>query len=186
MEHQKSIIYADDDYEPISLLFRLRAPSLVVGLVLGIFISIVISRFEEVFLRDVQATFFIPFVVYIADAIGAQTHSIYARDLKSGHPKFSRYVRKELILGAVFGVLFSVIAGAAVFLWLGKDLLALSVAVATLLAVGLAPIVALMITQIIQSSGRDPAAGAGPIATVIQDMISVIIYGVVCSFILLN
>jgi magnesium transporter len=69
--------------------------------------------------------------------------------------------------------------------WLGNGLLALSVGLSSFIAIATAPIVALSVAQVFQSMGRDPAAGSGPIATVIQDVISVIIYGVVASLIML-
>src|SRR5574344_1766808 len=79
--------YADDNYEPIKTLCRLRLPSLIIGLVLGICISFVTSNFEEVLSQNVQVAFFMPFVVYIADAIGTQTETIYSRNLKTGKAK---------------------------------------------------------------------------------------------------
>lgn len=183
---KQKIVYADDDYESIFMLLRLRAPSLAIGLILGIGISFVVSGFEKVLAHNVQVAFFLPFVIYIADAIGAQTGSIYARDLRSGKAKFSNYFHKELTLGIIFGVAFGAIAGGITWLWLDNDLLALSVGTATGLAIAIAPIMALSITQVFQFLHKDPAAGSGPIATVIQDMTSVVIYGLVSSMILLS
>lgn len=185
MNNKKSTIYADDDYESISFLARLRGPSLVIGLLLGIGISFTTSRFEEVLSHNVQVAFFLPFIVYVADAIGTQTEAIYSRDLKTGKAKFSNYFRKELTLGIIFGIFFGVFSAAISFLWLHDNLLTLSVAIATFLAIAIAPVVALLITHIFQSLHEDPAAGSGPIATVIQDMTSVLIYGIVSSIIIL-
>jgi len=183
--HEKRIMYADDDYESVKTLFKLRAPALFIGLLLGIVISFVMSSFEEVLASNVQVAFFLPFIVYIADAIGTQTDAIYSRDLKTGRAKFSHYFKKELALGIIFGLIFGAVSGVIVFLWLKNNLLAISVATACFIAVMVAPIVALLVTQIFQSLREDPAAGAGPVATVIQDMTSVLIYGIVCSAILL-
>ncbi len=183
--NKKAILYADDDYESIGTLLRLRAPSLFIGLLLGVGISLVVSRFEEVLSQNIQVAFFLPFIVYVADATGAQTASIYSRDLKSGRAKFSNYLRKEFLLGIIFGVAFGIFSGAIAFLWLKNDLLALSVATATCLAIAVAPIIALLITYVFQILHDDPAANSGPIATVIQDVTSVLIYGIVSSIIIL-
>ncbi len=185
MNHIKPTRYADDDFESIGTLLKLRAPALVLGLLLGIGISFVVSNFEAVIARNVQVAFFMPFVVYIADAIGTQTEAIYSRDLKSGKAKFKNYLHKELILGLIFGLIFGCVAGGFVSLWLGNDRLAATVALASFFAVSTAPIVALIITQTLQSLHEDPAAGSGPIATVLQDLISIIIYGVVASIMIL-
>ena len=184
MGNKKVIDYAEDDRESVSTLVKIRAPSLVIGLFLGFLISFVTSRFEEVLSANVSVAFFIPFIVYIADALGTQTEAIYSRDLKTGKAKFSKYLAKELLLGIIFGVLFSIFSSILIILWLSQPRLALSVGIATFLAVSTAPLVALIVTELLQLTRRDPAAGSGPIATVIQDMISVIIYGIVCSIIL--
>lgn len=186
MNNTKTTFYADDDYESVNTLLKLRAPALIIGLVLGIGISFATSRFEEVLSHNVQVAFFLPFIVYIADAIGTQTETIYSRDLRSGKANFSTYFRKELALGIIFGIIFSIFSGAVALLWLKNNLLALSVTIATFLAIAVAPIVALFITHIFQSLHKDPAAGSGPITTVVQDTISVIIYGVVSSIIILK
>lgn len=177
--------YADDDYESIGTLLKLRAPSLIIGLILGVTISFATSRFEEVLSRNVHVAFFLPFIVYIADAIGTQTESIYSRDLKTGKAKLINYFRKELALGLIFGAVFGVFSGAIAFLWLRDNLLTFSVAIATFSAIAIAPMIALFVTHIFKSIHKDPAAGSGPITTVIQDMSSVVIYGIVCSIIIL-
>ncbi|OGH90022.1 MAG: hypothetical protein A2469_00590 [Candidatus Magasanikbacteria bacterium RIFOXYC2_FULL_40_16] len=183
--HIKKTLYADDDYEPVSLLFRLRAPSLLAGLFLGIGISFIVSGFEEVLSSNVQIAFFLPFIVYIANAVGEQTGAIYCRDLKTGKAKFSNYFFKELALGIIFGAVFGIFSGAISLLWLKNNLISLSVTLATFFAIMIAPIVALIISHFFQSIHEDPAADSGPIATVLQDMTSVLIYGVVATIIML-
>lgn len=179
------IIYADDDYEPVKTLFRLRAPALFMGLVLGFGISFITSHFEEVLSTNIRIAFFLPFVVYIADAIGTQTEAIYSRNLRDGKANFVKYLHKELTLGIIFGALFGIISGLVSFLWLKDYLLTLSVTLGTFFAILFAPVMAILVTHVFQLLRKDPAAGSGPIATVIQDMTSVIVFGIICSLILL-
>ncbi len=181
----KNTQYVDDDYESIGTLFRLRTPMLLVGLLLGFGISIIVSNFEQVLEKNVHIALLLPFIVYIADAIGTQTSAIYARGLKCDSAKFSKYLYKESVLGVVYGVLFGLCSGAVSYLWIGNNLLSISVAVATFFVILFAPIIALLVTQAFQYLHKDPAASSGPIATVVQDMISVLIYGIVCSIIIL-
>ncbi|USN53196.1 MAG: magnesium transporter [Candidatus Nomurabacteria bacterium] len=179
------IRYADDGHESIGTLLNLRAPALIFGLMLGIGISFVTSRFEEVLAHSVQVAFFMPFIVYISDAVGTQTEAIYSRDLKTGKAKFKVYLRKEFSLGVIIGIVFGLISGLITWFWLGDAQLSLSVAIASCVAITTAPVVALIIAYLFQSAHRDPAASTGPIATVLQDMLSVVIYGVVASLIIL-
>lgn len=177
--------YADDDYESVGTLFKLRAPALILGLLLGIGISFVTSNFEEVLSKNIQLAFFLPFVVYVADAIGTQTEAIYSRDLKTGKARFSNYLRKEFALGIIFGFIFGCVSGLVTLLWLRNHLLSLTVSLASFFAIATAPIVALLVAHAFQSANKDPAAGTGPIATVIQDVLSVVIFGLVANMIIL-
>jgi magnesium transporter len=183
--HSPKTIYADDDTESVSLLLRLRVPPLVLGLFLGLGISILTSRFEEVIQKNVHVAFFIPFIVYIAAAVGSQTQAIYGRDLKSGHVKLRNYLFKESLLGVCLGILFGLASFLIVNTWLHDTSLATAVGLSALLAVGIAPLIALLITELLNDFHEDPAVGAAPIATVIQDMLSIVIYGLVTSTILL-
>ena len=182
---KKNIIYADDNIEPISVLLKIRLPSLLFGLVLGVFVSFVTSRFEQVLSQNVRVAFFLPFIMYMADAIATQTQSIYSRNLKSGKVKFYIYLIKELLLGSVIGIAFGIISGLVVLIWFADYRLALSVGLSMFSVVATAPTVALLITQVVQKLHKDPAAGAGPIDSVIQSMLSVTIYGTICSLIFL-
>ncbi len=178
--------YADDNHESIGVLFKLRAPSLMVGLILGIGISFVTSNYEAVLSQDIHIAYFLPFIVYIADAVGTQTESIYSRKLKSWKEKVLRYIRKEFTLGIIFWVVFGLLSGLIAYLWLQDELLAYTVGAASFLAIATAPLVALAVATLSKSAHADPAAATWPIATVLQDMISVVIFGTVATMILLK
>ena len=47
-------------------------------------------------------------------------------------------------------------------------------------------LVALLTTQISELDCKDPIVGAGPIVTVIQDTISIVVFGIVASLIILT
>ena len=58
--------------------FRARMPWLALGLLGGMLAGGVASIFEESLKREVTLAFFLPLVVYMADAIGTQTETILA------------------------------------------------------------------------------------------------------------
>jgi len=63
-------------------------------------------------------------------------------------------------------------------------LLALAVGVSMFVAIATAPVVNMIIVELFELENQDPAVGSGPIATVIQDAISVIMYGIIASAII--
>jgi magnesium transporter len=186
MKPRKRIQYADDDRYSVGRLAWWRFTPLFVGLILGGGLSFITSRFERVLAESIDVAFFIPLVIYMADAVGTQTQAIYTRDLKTGRAHFPTYLRKESGLGFVLGSVFGLAAALLSWLWLGDPRLSLAVGSAMFLAIFSAPLVALIVTEILELEKTDPAVGAGPIATVIQDTISVGIYGVVATLILLG
>lgn len=182
----RHIQYADDDAFSVRRLVRLRTPSLLLGLFLGIVLSFVTSRFEQVLSENIRVAFFIPFVVFMADAVGTQTQSIYIRDLGTGRASFRRYLAKEAAIGILLGALTSALTALIATLWFSSPALTLAVALSMFAAIAVAPVVALVVAEILEMEKTDPAVGAGPIATVLQDTISVLLFGVIASAILLE
>lgn len=179
------IEYADDDTESIKTLFKLRIPSLFLGLILGVILSFLVSRFEQVLIKNIELAFFIPFVIYVADAVGSQTQGIYSGGLRSGKARFFEYLLKESALGLVFGLIFGAIIFSIVALWFSSVILALTVALSSFFAVAAAPIIALLVTEILQLIRKDPSVSSGPITMVIQSTASILIYGLVASALIL-
>ena len=182
---QDKIEYLDDDKKPVSFLFKSRIPSLFVGLLLGMLLSFITSGFEEVISKNVMVAFFIPFIVYLADAVGDQTLNIYVRDLKSGKANFKKYLIKETALGFLFGIVFALITTLIILLWFKSVELAFAVSISIFAAISSAPLIALIVAEIFQLEHTDPAIGGGPIATVIQDTVTILIYGFIASAIIL-
>ena len=74
------------------------------------------------------------------------------------------------------GVLLGAIMLPVVALMTGDWMLAAVVAFAVLAASTIATVVALALPWLLHRLGKDPAFGAGPLAAVIQDLLSIVIY----------
>lgn len=179
------IQYLDDDRSTLKRILQLRIPSLVCGLILGLLLSFITSKFETVLSGNIALAFFIPFVVYLASAVGGQTQTIYVRDLKSGKANFKTYLLKESLFGIVLGLGLGTCTWLIIMLWFKSVALACAISLSIFCAITVAPLIALAVAEILELEREDPAVWTGPIATVIQDMASVAIYGVVASAILL-
>lgn len=184
----KHIIYADDSTEGVRLLLRLRLPILLVGLIIGGFTTILVSKFQRVISQQVSLAFFIPIVVYIADAVGTQTETIFVRNLSIKKPvKLSTYLIKEFLVGLAIGLISGLLMGGFAYLWLGSAAVAATVGLAMLASITTAALFGLLVPTVIHKMARiDPAIGAGPFTTVIQDLITVLIYFAIASAIILS
>jgi magnesium transporter len=153
-----------------------RLPWLLVGLLGGAAATAVVARFERVLEARVAVAFFIPAVVYLADAVGTQTEAIMVRYLSAGHAPLWRLLRGELLTGLLIGVCLSLLVFPATLLAFGDARLAAAVTVAVAVAGLVASGVGLVFPWLLSRAGRDPAFGSGPVATVVQDVLSLLIY----------
>jgi len=81
-----------------------RLPWLGLGLLGAMASAVVVGAFEDDLRTQVLLAFFIPAVVYMADAVGTQTETLVIRGMSLGVPIRAIFVR-ELLTGLVIGVL---------------------------------------------------------------------------------
>ena len=161
--------------EPVERRFRHRIPWLLVGLGGALLAADIVGWFESQ-LRDTLAlAFFIPGIVYLADAVGTQTETIVVRGLSVGVSMRSMMGR-ELLAGLAIGVALALIAGPVVWWRWGDPQVALVVGLSIAGACSIATVLAMALPMLFDSLGRDPAFGSGPLATVTQDLLSILIY----------
>lgn len=168
---------------PLGERLRRRAPWLVVGLVGSALAASLMRGFEEQLTTDVRLAFFVPGVVYMADAVGTQTEALMIRGLSVG-VSVRRVLRLEILTGLAMGVLMGAVAVPAVWLAFGSLELAVVVAVSLFAACSVATVVAMLLPWLMTRWGQDPAYGSGPLATVLQDLLSLTIYLVVAVAVL--
>lgn len=155
---------------------RDRFPWLAVGLLGSMIATGVMARFEAVLDARVAVAFFVPAIVYLADAIGTQTEAITVRYLSLEQAPLHRLLAGELAAGVLIGASLGAVVLPAV--WLAFDDLPLAIAVsgAVVAAGGCAASVGLFFPWLLSRAGMDPALGSGPVATIIQDVLSILIY----------
>ncbi len=162
---------------------RRRLPWLLVGLVGSVLATIVMAHFEQVLQRRVVIAFFVPAIVYLADAIGTQTEAIVVRFLSLSRVPLKRVLLGELATGLLIGLCLGLLVFPAVFWGFGDPRLALAVAVAVVAAGTCAASIGLLLPWALSRAGMDPALGSGPLATIIQDVLSLVIYFAVVVFV---
>ncbi|BCI55963.1 magnesium transporter [Mycolicibacterium litorale] len=152
-----------------------RTPWLVVGL-LGAMVSAgLMAAFEAQLDAVLAVAYFVPGIVYLADAVGTQTETLAIRGLSVG-VGIRRVIVPESITGLLVGVVLGGLMAPVVALMTGDWRLAAAVAVAVFAASAIATLVALALPWLLNRFGMDPAFGSGPLATVLQDLLSIVIY----------
>ena len=174
----------DDSHEKLGALIKERLPWLILGLGGGIIATVLVSKFQDILSSNISLAFFLPVIVYMSDAIGTQTENIYVRNLGKFKDNFFKYLIKEVFIGLSFGLFFGVLLGLFARFWLGSTTVALTVGTAMFINGTIAPIVALIVPEIIFKEHKDPALGAGPFTTIVQNIISLSVYLFVASVII--
>ncbi|MFN0038949.1 MAG: magnesium transporter [Burkholderiales bacterium] len=155
---------------------RHRLPWLLVGLVGSGVATAAMARFESVLQANVAVAFFVPAIVYLADAIGTQSEAIAVRGLSLTRAGIGRLVAGELRAGLLIGLALGLCAFPAVQIAFGNWRLSVAVACAILAAGCVAAVMGLSLPWVFARLRRDPALGAGPIGTIVQDVLSLLVY----------
>ena len=162
--------------ERTSLVVKSRAPWLIIGLVVGLGLGLISSWFEESLQKTVAIAYFIPVVAYIADSVGTQSEAIAVRALATLKLDYWKYLFKELLVGLTLGLLMGVLGGLGAVLISKSIEIGVVVGLALFVASAVASVLASLLPIVFKLVGKDPALGSGPVATALQDVISVVIY----------
>jgi magnesium transporter len=169
--------------EPLAARLWHRLPWLLLGLLGSAGAALLVRSFEGDLAADVRLAFFIPGIVYMADAVGTQTEALVIRGLSVG-VEIRRVARLEVATGLFVGMVIAALAFPGVWLMIGSQAVALVVSLSLVAACAVATVIALSLPWLFAALGRDPAFGSGPLATVVQDLLSLVIYFVVASAVL--
>jgi magnesium transporter len=168
--------------EPLLRRLWHRLPWLLIGLAGAIASADMVSAFESQLTSNLMLAFFVPGVVYLADAVGTQTETLVIRGLSIGIP-LGRMMPREILTGIVVGVTLSLVfLPLAVLRW-GNTNICIAVSLALFAACSTATVVAMGMPWLFHRFGRDPAFGSGPLGTVIQDLISILVYFMIAKVI---
>jgi magnesium transporter len=158
-----------------------RLPWLLAGLALSSVATAVMVGFEQALHSNVTIAFFIPGLVYLTDAIGTQTEAIAVRGLPVRSKPLLALLWSEIVTGGTIGVVLGLAAMLAVWFVFGDITIAVGVGFSLATAGVLACGIGLLFPWILLRIGLDPAFGAGPIATIVQDVLTIVIYFLVMT-----
>jgi len=168
-------ISESDIHSAFSQTVAKRFPWLVVNLVTAIIASIVISFFEGTIQKFAMLAVLMPIVASMGGNAGTQTLTIAVRAIATKELTATnalRVVRKEIMVGALNGLVFAIIAGVMTFFWYGNLAISIIFAVATIVTLLLAGLAGALIPIGLVKSGVDPAIASGVFLTTVTDVVA--------------
>lgn len=183
--HEAHLAFDDTVEIPVSLAIKHRAPWLFVGLGGGLLAAEIIGYFEHTLKQNIILAAFIPLVVYIADAVGTQLESLMIRDFALYRKlNFTKYFIKQFLTVFIIAILLGLAITLASLLLHDNVNISIVLGAAIISAVLSSLVTGLFIPYMFRSLKFDPANASGPIATIIQDVLSISIYFLIASILL--
>jgi len=169
------------NHSPLSHV-RTRLPWLILGLLGGILAAVVIGMFEETLAHELLLAAFIPAIVYMADAVGSQTQMLFVRALAIDHNLHVRsYLLRETIVNSLLGAILASLIFIVSLLWVDSFVISSILGLSIFFTVCSTVMVAIALPWFFHSRGHDPAIASGPLATVLRDILSLLIYLLIAS-----
>lgn len=162
-----------------------RLPWLLFGLFGGLVAAFIVGMFQETLSQNLILASFIPLIAYMAGAVGTQMEIFIIRDFAL-HPMFSflKYFFKQFFVIGLIGIMVSAVAGVITFFLYTDARVSIVLSISLFFAMLFSVLTGLIIPYIFRKLALDPANGSGPVATIIQDILSVLVYFLIASFIL--
>ena len=137
--------------------------------------TFIVARLETTLAAKPEIAFFVPGLVYLADAIGTQSEAVAVRGLSLTHVGIGRLIGSELRTGMLIGAVLALLAFAMIWWEFGEARLAIAVTLALAGASIVASVLGLVLPWLLGRFGSDPAYGSGPLATIVQYVLSLLI-----------
>ncbi|MGE5241230.1 MAG: magnesium transporter [Bacteroidota bacterium] len=164
----------EDIFAPVARSSRRRAVWLGINLVTAIIASWVIGLFENTIQKMVALAVLMPIVASMGGNAGTQTLTLIVRGLAMGTISESnarRVLLRELMIGAVNGLIWALVVAVVAVLWFHQWLLGVLIGLAMIINLAFAALSGVAIPLLVRRLGVDPALASGVILTTVTDVV---------------
>lgn len=154
---------------------KARLPWLFLGLIGGIASTFIVESFSHTLEATLALAFFIPVIVYMNDAVGTQTQTVFIRNTALEKVSLLKVLLFEVKVTTLVALPLSLTIYFFTLLWLGTKI-ATIVSISMFLGMLSSAFIGTLIPWILTRLDKDPAIGSGPFTTILQDLLSIIIY----------
>lgn len=179
----------DDLFGSVVKSAQKRAVWLGINLLTALLAAWVIGQFENALDAIVALAILNPVVASMGGIAGSQTLTLVIRGQAVGHlssDNFRWLLSKELLVGAINGVVWSSVVAAVAWAWFDSAQLGLVIGVALVLNLLAAAGAGVAIPVVLKRMGVDPALAGGVILTTVTDVVGFISFLGLATAVLLN
>jgi len=179
----------EDMFAPVVQSARRRWVWLGVNLVTALLAAMVLYAFEPTLDQIVATAVLFPIVMSMGGIAGTQTLTLMVRGMATGQVSAGNtkaLLRKELAVGLLNGVVFSIVVAAIAMLWYQDIPLGLVMAAAILLNLVAGALAGALIPGVLKRMSIDPALAGGVVLTTVTDVIGILAFIGLATFMLLG
>jgi magnesium transporter len=164
----------DDLYDAAIDTTKARFRWLLVNLFTAILASLVIGLFATTLEQIVALAILMPIVASMGGNAGTQTLTVAVRAMAMRELTATnayRVIGKEVLVGAINGVLFAVITGAIAWFWFDTPQIGLIIGLAMIINMVVAGLAGAAIPLVLDRFGIDPAIASSVFLTTVTDVV---------------
>jgi magnesium transporter len=178
----------DDMFAPVMHSARRRWVWLGVNLITTLLAAVVLYAFQPTLDELVELAVLFPVVMSMGGIAGTQTLTLMIRGMATGQVSARNsmaILRKELAVGILNGIVFSIIIAAIAYFWYGNPGLGLVMAFAIVTNLVAGALAGALIPVILKRMSIDPALAGGVVLTTVTDVIGILAFVGLASYMLL-
>jgi magnesium transporter len=178
-----------DIFAPVAKSAVRRWLWLGVNLVTALLAAMVLFAFEPTLEQIVATAVLFPVVMSMGGIAGMQTLTIMIRGMATGQVNAGNTAvlfRKELAVGILNGLIFSVVVAAIAWLWYGSVELGIVIAIAIITNLLAGAVAGFLIPIALKRLSIDPALAGGVVLTTVTDVVGIVAFVGLATYILLG
>jgi magnesium transporter len=179
----------DDMFAPVFQSAKRRWVWLGVNLVTALVAAMVLYYFEATLEAIVATAVLFPVVMSMGGIAGTQTLTLMIRGMATGQVSVHNIpaiMRKELAVGLLNGLVFSVVVALVAYYWYGDLALGLVMAVAILFNLFAGALAGALVPVVLKRMKIDPALAGGVVLTTVTDVIGILSFIGLATYFLLG
>ena len=178
----------DDMFAPVLQSARRRWLWLSVNLITTILAALVLYTFQPTLDELVELAVLFPIVMSMGGIAGTQTLTLMIRGMATGQVSARNsmdILKKELAVGILNGIVFSLIIAAIAYLWYGNAGLGFVMAIAIIVNLVAGALAGALIPPMLKRMSIDPALAGGVVLTTVTDVIGILAFIGLASYLLI-
>jgi magnesium transporter len=178
----------DDMFAPVVQSALRRWVWLGVNLITALMAAVVLFAFQPTLDQIVELAVLFPVVMSMGGIAGTQTLTLMIRGMATGQVSARNsmaILRKELAVGVLNGIVFSVIIAAIAYFWYGNPGLGIVMGIAIIVNLVAGALAGALIPVILKRMSIDPALAGGVVLTTVTDVIGIFAFIGLASYVLL-